>query len=265
MRRVLNMVRSRNAMRLALRTLLVLALLAALLLLGRLAGAYIEDFRDTIEGLGWAAPLVFVIAYALAVVIAAPASLLTIAAGAVFGVLQGAVTVYIGAVLGSSAAFLVARYLARDAVARRIRKNQGFAAIDRAVGEQGLKIVFLLRLSPVFPFNLLNYALGLTRVSLADYLVGALGMIPGTFLYVYIGSLSADVAAASAADEVAIGKLILQGVGVLATLVVTLLVANIARRALREAGAAGEGEPRADENPAAGSENPEASDENPAA
>lgn len=227
----------------ALRILLVLALLAALFLLGKQAGMYIEDFRAYIEGLGWAAPIVFIIAYALAVVIAAPASLLTIAAGAVFGVVQGAAVVYIGAVLGSSAAFLIARYLARDAVARRIQKNPGFAAIDRAVGEQGLKIVFLLRLSPVFPFNLLNYALGLTRVSLANYLVGALGMIPGTFLYVYIGSLSAEVAAASAssgADEAATFRLILQGVGGLATLVVTLLVANIARRALREAGADGE-------------------------
>lgn len=227
-------------MRNALRIVLVLALLAALFLLGRQAGMYIEDFRATIEGLGWTAPIVFIIAYALAVVIAAPASLLTIAAGAVFGVVQGAVAVYIGAVLGSSAAFLIARYLARDQVARRIQGNPSFAAIDRAVGEQGLKIVFLLRLSPVFPFNLLNYALGLTRVSLADYLVGALGMIPGTFLYVYIGSLSADVAAASATsgmDDAAQGKLILQAVGGVATLVVTLLVAKIARRALREAGA----------------------------
>src|SRR5439155_1410723 len=97
------------------------------------------------------------------------------------------------ATLGASAAFLVGRYLARAAVERRIAANPRFAAIDRAVGAEGRKIVFLLRLSPVFPFNLLNYALGLTRVRFADFFLASVGMLPGTVLYVYSGKLIGDV------------------------------------------------------------------------
>ena len=212
-----------------------LALLAALVAIGSQAGAYVDDFRAWVDGLGPAGPIVYGVVYAIAVVAAAPASLLTIAAGAAFGVWTGAVVVYVGAVVGSTVAFLIARYFARDAVARRIAGRESFAAIDRAVGEEGLKIVFLLRLSPVFPFNLLNYALGVTGVRLRDYVIGALGMIPGTFLYVYIGSLTTEVAAAASGAEQ--GRIVLNVVGFLATLVVTVLVARIARNALRQAGA----------------------------
>ena len=144
---------------------------------------------------------------------------------------------------GSAATFLIARYLARGWVARRIARYPRFAAVDRAVGADGLRIVFLLRLSPVFPFNLLNYALGATRVRFRDYLLGALGMLPGTFLYVYLGSLGAGVAIG--ASEVGGGgdgdggvgtvvKLALQAVGALATLAVTVVVARIAKQALAQ-------------------------------
>ena len=118
-------------------------------------------------------------------------------AGAIFGVVEGAALVFVAAVLGSTAAFLVARYVARSAVERRVASEPRFAAIDRAVGEQGRKIVLLLRLSPVFPFNLLNYGLGLTKVRLLDYVVASIGMIPGTLLYVYSGKVAGDVAAAA--------------------------------------------------------------------
>ncbi len=219
-----------------LRVVIALALLLLLVGAGRQLGAELDAFRTWVKELGVLGPLVFAAVYAIAVVAAAPASLLTIAAGGIFGIGVGAVTVYLGAVVGSGAAFLVARYLAREAVARRIEKRPSFAAIDRAVGERGLKIVFLLRLSPVFPFNLLNYALGLTRVRFRDYMLGALGMIPGTFLYVYIGSLSTEVAVASGGGA-EYGRLALQVVGGVATLVVTVLVTRIARNALRAAGA----------------------------
>ena len=148
------------------RIALVVAGLVALIALGRQAGSYIPEFAQWVNGLGVWGPIVFIIGYAVAAVAFVPGSLLTLAAGAIFGLAQGVVYVFIAAVLGSSAAFLVSRYLARSAIERRLAGNPRFAAIDRAVGAQGRKIVFLLRLSPVFPFNLLNYGLGLTQGAL---------------------------------------------------------------------------------------------------
>jgi uncharacterized membrane protein YdjX (TVP38/TMEM64 family) len=218
---------------------LVLGLVAlvAIVWLGRRAGAYVPLFAEWVEGLGLLGPVVFILGYAAAVVAFVPGSLLTLAAGAIFGVVKGTVLVLAAAILGSTGAFLVARYFARSAVERRIQGDPRFAAIDRAVGEQGRRIVFLLRLSPVFPFNLLNYALGLTRVRLADYVVAGIGMLPGTLLYVYSGKVAGDVAAAAGGAAPARGpaEVALLGVGLLATVVVTTLVTRIARRALREA------------------------------
>jgi uncharacterized membrane protein YdjX (TVP38/TMEM64 family) len=173
----------------------------------------------------------------VAVVAFVPASLLTLAAGAIFGVAKGTAYVFVAATIGSSLAFLVSRYLARQAVEKRVEGNERFAAIDRAVGEQGRKIVFLLRLSPVFPFNLLNYALGLTRVRFADYVVAAIGMLPGTLLYVYSGKVAGDVAALAGGAEMSqgTGGTVLLVVGLLATVVVTTIVTRIARKALAEA------------------------------
>ena len=179
----------------------------------------------------------FVAGYAAAVVGFVPGSLLTFAGGALFGVARGVLFVFTAAVLGSTAAFLIARHFARDAVARRIEGDARFRAIDRAVGEQGRRIVFLLRLSPVFPFSLLNYALGLTRVRLVDYLVASLGMLPGTLLYVSLGKAAGDVAAVAGGvrSERGLADWALLGVGLAATAIVTLLVTRIARRALDEA------------------------------
>jgi len=149
----------------------------------------------------------------------------------------GVVWVFIAAVLGSSAGFLVARYLARDAVARRLAANPRFAAIDRAVGREGRKIVFLLRLSPLFPFTLLNYALGLTTVRFADYVLASVGMIPGTILYVYYGKLAGDVAALAGGAAVARGPgyWAVLALGLVASIVVAALVGRMAKRALGEA------------------------------
>ena len=106
--------------------------------------------------------------------------------------------VFVGASLGAIAAFLVARYVARRAIERRLAGHPRFAALDRAIEKEGRKIVFLLRLSPVFPFVFLNYALGLTRVRFADYALACFGMLPGTLLYVYYGKVVGDVAALAA-------------------------------------------------------------------
>jgi uncharacterized membrane protein YdjX (TVP38/TMEM64 family) len=216
---------------------LAVAALVAVIALGREVGAYVPRFASWVEGLGPWGPVAFVLGYALATVAFVPGSVLTLAAGAIFGLVEGTLLVLLAATLGAIAAFLVARYFARDAVARRVEGDARFAAIDRAVERQGRRIVFLLRLSPVFPFNLLNYALGLTRVRLWDYAVASLGMLPGTLLYVYSGKVVGEVAALAGGGEVqrGAGYYLSWGVGLAATALVTVLVTRIARRALAEA------------------------------
>ena len=150
---------------------------------------------DWVAGLGPTGVIAFVVIYILACVFMLPGSVLTLGAGAVFGVVKGSVIVSVASTLGATAAFLVGRYLARDRVAKLIEGNERFRAIDEAVGREGWKIVGLTRLSPVFPFNLLNYAYGITKVSLRDYFLASwVGMVPGTLMYVYLGSLAGSLA-----------------------------------------------------------------------
>jgi uncharacterized membrane protein YdjX (TVP38/TMEM64 family) len=183
-----------------------------------------------VGGLGPWGAVVFIAIYIVATVNFIPGSALTLGAGALFGVLWGSVYVSIGSTLGATAAFLVGRYLARDAVARKIGGNKRFAAIDKAVAREGWKIVGLTRLSPVFPFTLLNYAFGLTRVKLRDYVIASwIGMMPGTVMYVYLGSLAK---AAAGEHSRTTGEWVLYGVGLLATIVVTIFVTRIAKQAL---------------------------------
>jgi len=195
-----------------------------------------ELLRSTLAWIGnlgaWG-PLLFIAIYIVASVLFIPASVLTLGAGALFGIVRGSLYVIIGATLGATAAFLVGRYLARDWVARRIEANQKFKAIDQAVGREGGKIVLLTRLSPIFPFNLLNYAFGVTQVTLRSYfLASAVGMIPGTILYVYIGSVAGMVAAEGthARTPAEWGLLVF---GLLATIAVTILITRAARTALQ--------------------------------
>jgi uncharacterized membrane protein YdjX (TVP38/TMEM64 family) len=214
------------------------AALALLVLLARRLGGYIPVFADWVDGLGPLGPVVFVAGYAIATVAFVPGSLLTLAGGAIFGLAKGTLTVFVGASLGAIAAFLVSRYVARGAIERRLAGSR-FAALDRAIEKEGRKIVFLLRLSPVFPFVFLNYALGLTRVRLLDYALACFGMLPGTLLYVYYGKVVGDVAAlaAGAAAERGAAHYVVLALGLVATLVVTTVVTRIAQRALRESAA----------------------------
>lgn len=223
----------RSTFRLVLLGALVLV---GLLVVGRFGGQYIEGFARWVEGLGALAPVIFVAGYAVATVAFIPGSLLTLAAGAVFGIAEGVAYVFAGAVLGSTAAFLIGRHLARDAIRVRVERDPRFSAIDGAIGRQGLRIVALLRLTPIMPYNLLNYALGLTTVRLRDYVVGALGMLPGTLLYVYSGRVAGDIATAASGDVVerGWGYWAVLGLGLAATVVVTIIVTRIARRALRQ-------------------------------
>ena len=212
------------------------AALVLLFIAGRQAGQYVPQFADWVNSLGFWGPVVFIAGYVIAVVAFVPGSILTLAAGAIFGFVQGVIYVFIAATLGSCAAFLVSRYVARQAVERRLADNPKFAAIDRAVGREGRKIVFLMRLSPAFPFTLLNYALGLTNVRFADYAMAAVGMLPGTILYVYYGKLAGDVAALAggAAHDKGAADYALLIVGLIAFVGVTTLITRTARKALQE-------------------------------
>lgn len=189
-----------------------------------------------IESQGIVGGIAFIALYMVAAIAFLPGSILTLGAGVVFGVVWGSVYVFIGATLGAIAAFLVGRYLARGWISKKIEGNQKFAAIDRAVAHEGFKIVLLTRLSPIFPFNLLNYAMGVTGVSLRDYALASVGMIPGTIMYVYIGSLAGDLARVGTASQPANPAIqwAIRIVGLLATVAVTVYVTRVARQALAE-------------------------------
>jgi uncharacterized membrane protein YdjX (TVP38/TMEM64 family) len=208
-----------------------------LFVVGRRGAAYVPTFAAWVNDLGAWGPIAFIVGYATAVVLMVPAVLLTLAGGAIFGLVQGSLYVFVAAVAGSIGAFLISRYVARGLVEKRLGANPRVAAIDRAVAARGLRIVFLLRLSPAFPFVLLNYALGLTRVRLADYALASFGMIPGTILYVYYGKLVGDLASLGSPQSAPRGAAyyVVTIVGLAATIAVTTMVARIARRALREA------------------------------
>ncbi|MBE9004894.1 TVP38/TMEM64 family protein [Fortiea sp. LEGE XX443] len=198
--------------------------------------AILRDALQWIDSLGTVGAIAFIGLYIIATVAFLPGSILTLGAGVVFGVVWGSLYVFVGATMGATSAFLVGRYLARGWVARKIADNQNFAAIDRAVGREGLKIVLLTRLSPIFPFNLLNYAFGVTGVSLKDYFIGSVGMIPGTIMYVYIGSLAGNLALIGTEGQPSNPTVqwAIRIIGFIATVAVTIYVTRIARKALDE-------------------------------
>ncbi|MEL6462580.1 MAG: TVP38/TMEM64 family protein [Cyanobacteria bacterium J06621_15] len=191
-----------------------------------------------VESLGWLAPIAFIVIYNIATLLFIPGSLLTLKGGCIFGLVGGSMYVLIAATIGATFAFLVGRYISRDWVCRQIGNKPKFKAIDKAVAKNGFKIVFLTRLSPIFPFNLLNYAFGVTQVSLKDYIFGSIGMIPGTVMYVYMGSIIGHIAMNSSSipqnPETQLIQLILQGFGFIATAFVTIYVAKVAKKALNE-------------------------------
>lgn len=197
---------------------------------------YLLSFLKLIDSLGPWGPVIFAVGYAASCILFFPGSILGLGAGFLFGVFIGTVAVSIGSVLGASAAFVLGRTLARRWVDKRIGKYPRFSAIDHAIGKEGLKVVFLLRLSPLFPFNLLNYALGLTKISFYHYVLASwVGMLPGTIMFVYLGSalksfteLSSGVSGETGAQK---GFFI---AGLIATLVVVLFVSQIAKNALAE-------------------------------
>jgi uncharacterized membrane protein YdjX (TVP38/TMEM64 family) len=198
--------------------------------------ALLRDVLAGVDRLGAWGFVLFVVCYVLATVLLVPGLILTLGAGVLFGVLTGTLLVSVASTLGATCAFVLGRFVARERVAARFAASPRLDAIDRAIGREGWKIVALTRLSPVFPFVLLNYAYGLTRVSLRHYFWASwLGMLPGTLLYVYIGSLIGDLALLGSAQRSrTAAEWAFYLLGLAATAAATLYVTRLARAALKK-------------------------------
>ncbi|MDQ5988656.1 MAG: hypothetical protein CSYNP_04417 [Syntrophus sp. SKADARSKE-3] len=229
--RILNLMRNKA----------VLAIMAIVLLIAAVRALPVRDVLlqalAGVNGLGPWGPFLFALVYVTACVVFVPASLLTLGAGVLFGVVKGTIIVSISSIVGATAAFAIGRYLARDWVSTRISRIPKFKAIDDRVAEEGWKIVGLTRLSPLFPFNMLNYAYGVTKISFKDYVFASwAGMLPGTVLYVYSGSLAGDLTGLTASGGSRNpAEWVLYIGGFAATVVVTVYVTHIARTALHRA------------------------------
>jgi len=204
------------------------AVVATLFLAGRQLGGAVETFTGWVEGLGLWAPLVFMLGYAVGTVAFAPGSLLTLASGAIFGLFWGTVYAWTGATIGACGAFLIARYVARGWVEGKLEDKPRFKSLDQSIGRDGGKIVALLRLAPVFPFVLLNYALGLSKVRFSHYFLACFAMAPGTLLYVYYGHIGREALAGGKT----VWDWLLMGLGLAAVLAVTVIITKKAKQAL---------------------------------
>jgi uncharacterized membrane protein YdjX (TVP38/TMEM64 family) len=194
-----------------------------------LASPYMPAFTDWVNSLGAWAPAVYVAGYVVATVCMMPAFLLTIAGGAVFGLAKGAVLVFIGSTIGAAIAFTLGRTVLRGWVSAQIAKNQTLMIVDRVVGEEGLKLMFLLRLSGIAPFVLTNYAMGVTSVRFPHFLLAMLGMIPTIATYAAVGQAGAQTPGAGAIPSWMLWM------GVTAAVVLAVTVTRVVQKALREA------------------------------
>lgn len=226
------------------------ALLLALVVLGSvfaaknfLTPAGLESLLGAVRRLGVWGEISMVAIYILACVLALPASVLTLAAGFLFGLWKGYLVVAAGSVLGASAAFWIGRTIGRGWVSRQVEGRARFSALDRAVEKNGFRMVVLTRLSPVFPFNLQNFAYGVTGVRFRDYFWASLiGMFPGTVLFVYLGGAMKSLAEVLSGKVPPVaGRQAMFVAGLAATIIVTVLATRLASRALKES----EGNPSA--------------------
>ena len=194
---------------------------------------WLRAFQAYVRGIGPIGYVVYALVYALCCVLFVPASLLTLGAGAIFGLAAGTAVVVVGATLGATLSFLLARTVLRERIESMTAGNPKFRALDRAIAKEGGKIVLLVRLAPIFPFTYSNYAFGLTGIRTLPYALATLvGIIPGTFAFVYIGSAAATAAAGSVSNV----KLAVYIIGAVATLAVSIFVARVATKAIKKAG-----------------------------
>lgn len=224
-------------MRMMYRSILALIAAGALVAVVRVLpiDEWLVRIVDGVRDAGAIGIALYATIYVAATLLMLPGSVLTAGAGFVYGPLWGTILVSPVSVLAATLAFVLGRTVASDWVARRLAAAPRFSAVYDAVGRSGFRIVLLLRLSPLFPFNLLNYGLGLTRVRLRDYaLASFLGMLPGTVLYVYLGSVVSNASEVLGGRSSEAGTLqnTLYWVGLAATVAVAVLVTRIARRAL---------------------------------
>lgn len=204
----------------------------------------LPGFMEWVQAQGALGILVFGLGYAAATVLMIPGALITMLAGVVYGPWLGTAVVSPASVLGASVAFLLGRSVLRAAVERKMAGSRRFAALQTAMRREGFKILVLVRLSPVFPYSVVNYAFGITPLPLGAYAFGSwLAMLPGTFLYVYLGATVGDLALLTSGDasadgggapDAGVAGWIIKIVGLLATVAVTVLVTRAARRALAE-------------------------------
>lgn len=194
----------------------------------------LQTTLEWIQNLGWEGAIAFILLYIITTVALIPGSILTLGAGVLFGLFWGSVYVLIGAIIGETCAFLLGRYFVRDWVNRKIKDNQVFTALNQALNREGLKIILLTRLSPIFPFSLLNYAFGVTGISLRDYFLGSIGMIPMTITYVYFGSLVEDLASVTEVSSLSNPQMQwgIKIIGLIVTIVATIYITHTARQAL---------------------------------
>jgi uncharacterized membrane protein YdjX (TVP38/TMEM64 family) len=220
------------------------AVVAALLVLPNLPPVReaATRFSEWLQGLGVWGLVLLAVSYTPAALVLFPASVLTLGAGAVFGPVRATIAISLGSTTAAAVVFLVGRTVARPRIEKQFADKPWFGPLDLAVAAQGFKIVLLTRLSPVFPFTLLNYAFSLTRVSFRDYILASwVGMLPGTIMYVYLGSatkglavLWSDLLAGNLTRE----NLLQSGfffLGLVVTVAVTVLITRTARQALRRA------------------------------
>jgi uncharacterized membrane protein YdjX (TVP38/TMEM64 family) len=195
----------------------------------RLAAPYLPEFTTWVDSLGAWAPVAFVTGYVVATVCMMPAFLLTIAGGAVFGLARGSLFVFVGATTGAALAFVLGRTVLRGWVARQIARNPTMTIVDRVVGQQGLRLMFLLRLSGVVPFVLTNYAMGVTSVRLRDFLLAMVGMIPTIATYAAVGQ-----AGAQRPGQAGIPSWMLW-LGISAAIALAVTITRVVQKAVREA------------------------------
>src|SRR5437764_230469 len=221
------------------RVLALIAIVVALFLAMKFLPAreWLTNFNDWVGQMGVAGIFIFIVVYAVATVLLAPGAILTIGAGFAFGLWKGFLAVSAGSTFGAALAFLVARSIARDRIEAMAKGNDRFQRIDSAIGAQGAKIIFLLRLSPVIPFNLSNYFYGLTAVKFWPYVFASwIGMMPATFLYVFIGTTGKAAVSAAGGEAMKYGwqYWTFVSLGLAATIVVIIWVTKIARDALKK-------------------------------
>lgn len=233
------MTKTRKGKRKTVKVLIIVAALAALIVLFKTVPIvdYLLKMVDWIEDMGSVGYLIFICVYIVLTVLAGPAWALTLAAGFAYGLLRGTILVSIGSTLGATLAFLIGRYVAREAILRKVGEKPRFRSMDEAVGRRGFFIVFLTRLSPVFPFTLLNYSYGLTKVRLVSYFFASwIGMLPGTLMYVYLGTLITNLSQV-ASDETPTSAYqnYFYYFGLAVTVAVTLYITRLARNALKQA------------------------------